>query len=72
MTDLMMPDLDGIELLSVIREAAPGLPIILCSADDASLMTAQAIARGAGLYVLGVVAKPVTAAKLSALLAQLG
>lgn len=70
-TDLMMPNLDGIELLSVVQDLAPRLPIILCSIDESSLMAAHAIARGKGLRVLGTVTKPLEVAKLSPLLAKL-
>jgi CheY-like chemotaxis protein len=71
-TDLTMPHLDGIELVPILRQFAPDAALILCSVDEVNLLTGEAIARGAGLRVLGAVAKPLTPAKLAPLLALLG
>jgi CheY-like chemotaxis protein len=63
-SDLMMPGVDGIELLPMLRESAPGVSLILCSADETSLSVASAIARAHGIKLLAAISKPVTPAKL--------
>jgi CheY-like chemotaxis protein len=63
-SDLMMPELDGIELSQQVQQAAPGVSLILYSADKATLDMAVLIAEGHGVRVLGGVEKPVTADKL--------
>lgn len=67
-TDLMMPDVDGIELIPLLREHARAASVIFFSSDEASLLTAAAIAKAHGLKLLGAVGKPVTPDKLRALL----
>jgi CheY-like chemotaxis protein len=66
-TDLMMPEVDGIELIPMLKKAARPVALVLASVDQASLEMAALIARGQGLRVLGTIAKPVTPDKLRAL-----
>lgn len=67
-TDLVMPGVDGIELLPMLRKAAPGVWLVLTSANDAVLLAAVEIAKAHGLAVLGAVVKPLSAVKLQPLL----
>jgi CheY-like chemotaxis protein len=67
-TDLMMPDVDGIELLPLLRQSAAGVSLVLTSADEAVLLTAAEIARAHGITLLGAIDKPLTAAKLQPLI----
>jgi CheY-like chemotaxis protein len=69
-TDLMMPEVDGIELIPMLKNAAHPVALVLASVDQASLEMAAVIARGQGLRVLGTIAKPVTPEKLRALIDQ--
>lgn len=67
-TDLMMPEVDGIELIPMLKQAARPVALVLASVDHASLEMAAVIARGQGVRVLGTIDKPVTPEKLRALL----
>lgn len=67
-TDLMMPDVDGIELIPRLRKDSAAVAVILSSSDEASLLTATAIAQAQGLRLLGAVDKPITPQKLRPLL----
>lgn len=67
-SDLMMPDVDGIELIPLLRKAAPGASLVLSSVDELTLPAAAAIAKGHGIRVLGAIPKPLTAEKLRSLL----
>jgi CheY-like chemotaxis protein len=67
-TDLMMPDVDGIELIPMLRKNAAGVAVILSSSDASSLLVAAEIARAHGLALLGAVDKPITPDKLRPLL----
>jgi CheY-like chemotaxis protein len=69
-TDLMMPEVDGIELIPLLKKAARPVALVLASVDQASLEMAALIARGQGVRVLGTIAKPVTPDKLRALVEQ--
>jgi two-component system response regulator (stage 0 sporulation protein F) len=53
-TDLAMPGMDGLELVSRIAERAPALPVILVTANGSEQMTRIASSRGA----CGCVRKP--------------
>jgi CheY-like chemotaxis protein len=67
-TDLMMPDVDGIELIPILHKHPPEVGVIFCSVDEASLCAAVAIAEAQGIRILGAIRKPVTLAQLRALL----
>jgi CheY-like chemotaxis protein len=69
-TDLMMPGVDGIELIPMLRESANPVSVVLSSVNELALQAAVEIARGYGVPVLGVVAKPITPATLRPLLEQ--
>ena len=65
-TDLLMPEMSGVETIGALRRQYPGLPIIAISGLDAG--TAQdALDAGAHLFL----AKPFTAKSLCAALAEL-
>lgn len=67
-TDLRMPEVDGIELMPLLRKTAPGVAVVLASVDRASLDMAAVIARGHRVPVLGTIEKPITPDKLRPLL----
>ena len=50
-TDVVMPDGDGLELLAQIREIRPDLPIVVMSAHSTLLTTVTAAQRGAYEYL---------------------
>jgi CheY-like chemotaxis protein len=70
-SDLLMPDVDGIELLPALARVVPPVSLILASADEQSLRVAYEIAKGQGIRVLGTISKPITPGKLLPLLAAL-
>lgn len=53
--DLKMPGIDGVEALTMIKAASPGLPVVLMSAYASDERTEEARKQGA----YGVLAKPV-------------
>jgi CheY-like chemotaxis protein len=67
-SDLMMPDVDGIELIPMLCTLGDSVSLILCSSDEACLHTAMAIARASGVRLLGGLPKPVTPDRLRPLL----
>lgn len=50
-TDLQMPDIDGLQLLMKISEDYPDLPVILMTAHGSESIAAQALANGAASFV---------------------
>lgn len=50
-TDLHMPGMDGIELLTVARRVVPGLPVIVMTGDGALETAIESIRRGAYHYL---------------------
>ena len=50
-TDLQMPDLDGLQLVMEISEKFPDLPVILMTAHGSESIAAQALANGAASFV---------------------
>ncbi len=51
LTDLQMPDLDGLELVNSINEKYPEVPVVLMTAHGSEVIAAQALANGAASYV---------------------
>jgi CheY-like chemotaxis protein len=50
-TDLQMPDLDGLELVTAIGEKYPDVPVVLMTAHGSENIAAQALASGAASFV---------------------
>ncbi len=69
LSDLDMPGMDGMEFMRHVGEAGIPLSIILVSALGGSLLASVAtMTRAYGVSILGVIEKPVTPAKLEALI----
>jgi CheY-like chemotaxis protein/anti-sigma regulatory factor (Ser/Thr protein kinase) len=51
LTDMLMPEMDGLELVQAIREKYPLLPVILMTAHGSEDLAIQALAAGAASYV---------------------
>ena len=70
-TDLDMPEMDGMELIRHVAAGGYARAVILASAVERSLITAvEAMAAAYGVHVLGAIEKPITAGKLRALIAN--
>lgn len=67
-SDLMMPELDGIELIPMLGRTVPPVSLILSSTDESTLSAAFEIAKRHGIRVLGTISKPITPGKLHPLL----
>jgi DNA-binding NarL/FixJ family response regulator len=52
MLDLAMPRMDGLEALPLIREAVPGVRVVVLSGFNQSTMAAKAMAAGADHYMV--------------------
>ena len=50
-TDMLMPNMDGLELVDRIRADHPGVPVILMTAYGSEEIAAEALQRGAASYV---------------------
>lgn len=50
-TDLQMPEMDGLQLVGEIRQRYPHLPCVLITAKGSEELAAEAIRRGAASYV---------------------
>lgn len=50
-TDLQMPDIDGLQLVTQINEKYPEVPVVLMTAHGSENIAAQALASGAASYV---------------------
>jgi CheY-like chemotaxis protein/anti-sigma regulatory factor (Ser/Thr protein kinase) len=50
-TDLVMPELDGLELVGEIRKRFPLVPVILCTSRGSEQTAVEALQRGASSYV---------------------
>jgi EAL domain-containing protein (putative c-di-GMP-specific phosphodiesterase class I)/ActR/RegA family two-component response regulator len=69
--DLMMPTVDGIELLRLLSERECKTPIILMSAiDRRTLETTERLAKALGLEVVGKLRKPFGLAQVESVLQQ--
>jgi len=50
-TDLMMPVMDGLELVTAVRAQYPGVPVILMTAFGSETLAVEALEKGAASYV---------------------
>jgi len=50
-TDLQMPEMDGLELVDAVRREFPHLPVILITAHGSEALAVEALERGAASYV---------------------
>jgi len=50
-TDLMMPEMDGLQLVTEVRERFPQVPVILTTAHGSETLAVEALERGAASYV---------------------
>lgn len=50
-TDLQMPEMDGLELVGLVRSSFPLVPVILMTAHGSEEVAVQALQRGAASYV---------------------
>lgn len=50
-TDLQMPEMDGLELVERVRTTYPALPVVLMTAHGSEDIAVQALRRGASSYV---------------------
>jgi CheY-like chemotaxis protein/anti-sigma regulatory factor (Ser/Thr protein kinase) len=51
LSDLQMPEIDGLELVGAVRSRFPLIPVILMTAHGSEDIAVQALARGASSYV---------------------
>lgn len=51
LTDLQMPDIDGLQLVTSIGSSHPDLPVVLMTGHGSENVAAQALANGAACYV---------------------
>ncbi|WP_081816563.1 sigma-54-dependent transcriptional regulator [Fodinicurvata fenggangensis] len=58
--DIRLPDIDGLEILDHIRQATPGTPVVVMTADGSVNLAVQAMRRGAYDFLV----KPFTADRL--------
>ncbi len=65
-TDLVMPAMDGLDLLEAVKREDPDIPVIVMTGHGNLETRHRAVAGGA----LGYLAKPVDTAKLKSLLAS--
>src|SRR5438477_13105563 len=52
LSDMIMPEMDGIRLLAWMRQYDPEVPVIMVTAIHAIPTTLEAIRRGASYYIL--------------------
>ncbi|MDB5946136.1 MAG: response regulator receiver (CheY-like) modulated diguanylate phosphodiesterase domain [Ramlibacter sp.] len=69
-TDLMMPEVDGIELIPLLGRAAKNVALVFASSAEGTIGAAVEIAKAHGVFVLGTLTKPITPDKLRQLLDQ--
>src|SRR5262245_21012794 len=50
-TDMMMPHMNGLELVSAVKEQYPLIPIILMTSQGSEEIAVQALQKGASSYV---------------------
>ncbi|MCL4535723.1 MAG: response regulator transcription factor, partial [Bacteroidetes bacterium] len=66
--DIMMPGMDGLEVLSRLRAADEGLPVLFLTAKDAPADQIQGLQRGADDYVVKPFVFGILLARVQALL----
>jgi DNA-binding NtrC family response regulator len=69
-TDLQMPNMDGLELLTLIRERWPDLPVMVISVQEDIATVVEAVQRGAVNYLVKPVSIPVLLAAAAKALAR--
>jgi EAL domain-containing protein (putative c-di-GMP-specific phosphodiesterase class I)/CheY-like chemotaxis protein len=70
-SDLQMPDIDGMELVRRIGERGLPLAVVLVSALDGALLgSAATMTQAYGVRIIGTIEKPATRDKLAAVLAH--
>jgi CheY-like chemotaxis protein/anti-sigma regulatory factor (Ser/Thr protein kinase) len=50
-TDLQMPNMNGLELVEALKEKTPSLPVILTTSQGSEAIAAEALQKGAASYV---------------------
>ena len=50
-TDMQMPEMDGLQLVTAIRRQYPGVPVILMTAFGSEALAVEALEKGAASYV---------------------
>ena len=70
LTDVMMPDMDGIQLLRKLRAGNPSLPVVLMSAVPSEDIASQAKAWGAFAYLTKPVRTQVLLGTIAGAIAQ--
>ncbi len=58
-TDMVMPEMDGIEVISAIRERAPEVRIIVLTGGTSKLNKEYLMAMGKAMHANKVIAKPI-------------
>lgn len=51
LTDLHMPEMNGLELVEAVRRDFPGVPVVVITADGTEELAAQAMQAGASSYI---------------------
>jgi DNA-binding NtrC family response regulator len=69
-TDLEMPGISGLELLAMVKERWPGLPVILVTVKHDAATIVEAVQAGAANYLVKPVAVPLLQAAISRVLAR--
>ena len=67
-TDLLMPNMDGLTFLQAIKSKAPHMKVAVISADIQQHRQEECLASGATVFI----EKPINPAKVAQLLAALG
>jgi CheY-like chemotaxis protein/anti-sigma regulatory factor (Ser/Thr protein kinase) len=50
-TDMLMPEMDGLELISMVRQDHPAIPVVIMTAHGSEASAVQALRQGAASYV---------------------
>src|SRR5437899_2616764 len=66
LADLHLPDLDGLELLTLVKERWPEIPVILVTVEQDTATIVEAVKRGATNYLV----KPVAPSSLCSAVAK--